>query len=204
VSRRLRRGVVAAAFALALSTGVAGCAAGHSPESNLVDPDNAEASVGGILARALVMVKADDADAAALAGTFVNRGSTADVLETIQVEAGEGSAGGQAGALSVAPALELPASSAVTVGSGDAPALTVPGAKELKVGTFVRLTLNFRQAGALELEVPLENAEGYYASVTPTPTPSPVSTPTGSPQPGQTGGAVGTTPPTAEATPTST
>jgi hypothetical protein len=182
VSRRLHRGAVAAAFALAVGAGVTGCGAGFQAESYRVDPDNAEASVGGLLIRNLVMVKAEDAEVAGISGTFVNRGSTADVLERIQVAPGQDAAGGQGGTISISPALEVPANSAVTVGAGESPPLTVPDAAELQVGTFVTMTLTFRQAGPVELAVPLEDAHDYYASIAPTPTPaatmqSPAATP---------------------------
>jgi len=188
VSRRLHRGALAAAFAVVLGVGISGCGAGFEAQSYAVDPDNAEASVGGVLVRNLVMVKAEEAPVAGIAGTFVNNAGTTDVLETVQIEGSEGSSSGLSGALSVTASLELPARSAVTVGAGDAPALVVPDAEQFKVGTFVTMTLTFREAGAVELKVPLEDASSYYASVPPTPTPTvtDLGTPTGEPAPGET------------------
>jgi copper(I)-binding protein len=171
VSRRRHRGAAVVAFVLALTVGVTACQAGFDSQSYQIDPDNAETKVGDLLVRNLVMVKAEEGEMAGIAGTFVNTGSTADVLQSVQIEAAEGTAGGQAGAISLSPDLEVPAGSAVTVGSGDAPPLVVPDAKDLRVGTFVTMTLTFREAGAADLKVPLEDAYSYYASIAPTPTP---------------------------------
>jgi hypothetical protein len=172
---RLRRGAAAAAFALALGAGLVGCEAGFDSQSYLIDPDNAEARVGGLLVRNLVMVKAEEGEAAGIAGTFVNTGSTADVLESVQIEGTEGSS-----ATSVTPGLELPPGRAVAVGSGASPPLVVPDAQQLRVGTFVTMTLTFREAGTAELKVPLEEASTYYGTVAPTMTPTtePTATPT--------------------------
>jgi hypothetical protein len=181
-----------------LGAGLTGCGAGFDAESYAVDPDNAEATVGNLLIRNLVMVKAEDAPAAGITASFINRGPTPDVLETIQIEPGQDAAGGQSGSISISPALQVPANSAVTVGAGQAPPLVVPDAQELRVGTFVTMTLTFRQAGTAELAVPLEDATDYYATVAPTgaaaTTPTPMAPGTTPPSPGTTPTAEATTP----------
>jgi hypothetical protein len=185
VGRRLHRGALPAALLLALGAGVTGCGAGTNAQSYLIDPDNAEATVGNMLVRNLVMVKTEEAPAAGISGTFLNQGSTPDVLETIQIDPGQDAAGGQAGSISISPGLEVPAFSAVSVGAGNSPPLVVPNAEELHVGTFVTMTLTFREAGVIELQVPLEDAVEYYATIVPTAAATPAGT--GTPGPGATG-----------------
>jgi copper(I)-binding protein len=175
VNRRLRRGAAVAALALALSATGAGCSAGFDPPVLLVEPDNVNAEVGDLLLRALVLVKAEGAESAALVGALVNRGET-DTLTKVEIA-------GQGTALSFSPNLEVPGGKAVMLGGSEGEAITITGAKDLMLGTFVPVTLTFRNAGSTQVKLLVEDAEDFYEPYAPPGAPTPTATPAGTESP---------------------
>jgi len=180
VNRRLRRGAAIAALAFALSATGAGCGAGFDAPVYLVRPENVNAEVGDLLLRSLVLVKAEGADSAALAGAFVNRGDAPDTLTSVEVEAGSAP-------LSASPNLEVPFGQSVILGGTEGEAITFSGAEGLSPGRFVPVTLTFRDAGSVTLKLLVEDAKGHYEDYAPPGGPTPAATPSpeGSPAPGE-------------------
>jgi hypothetical protein len=104
------------------------------------------------------------------------------MLNRIEVAAVEGSGAGSP--LMVDQPLQIPAGGVVSLGANGTPPITVPGASSLRPGEVVSVTLSFRQAGSVDMQVPLYPATGPYATVTPGQAPSATASPL-TPSPGE-------------------
>lgn len=151
---------------LTLLSGLSACAGGDAfdPATNLVTADNAagETKTEAILARAFVLVKSKGAPASALAGTLINRSKTVDTLDSIQIAPGNG-----APLIDLKPALALNPGQVLAMGTEAHEPLTVPDNGTLQLGHFVDVTLLFRTAGAIKMQVPVEVRDRFYSSVMP-------------------------------------
>jgi len=144
---------------------LAGCGAGFGSAVDKVVANNAAGEVNGVLARAIVIVKGRQATAAALAGTLINRSRQDDVLQTIMLtDEAPGSA-----TITVTPDLPLAAGQLLPLGIEAHQPITVPDARSIIVGDFVRVVMHFRQAGDLHLEVAAADRTYFYSDVIPTP-----------------------------------
>jgi copper(I)-binding protein len=207
VTRTLRRATLAAATVFAVGA-LAGCGVGFNAQTNLVkSSEGAEARAGDIVIRNAQLVSGGpDGSTAALVVGLVNEGETADALTDIRVNGG--TAGGTAGGTTTGTGatestlppggLELPPGELVSIGSQNGPSVmlrTAPGT--LPAGSFVRLSLNFRTAGLVQLTVVVQDRVGPYATVS-------VSPPAGGLTPGDTGTPAPTESPSPPATPAET
>ena len=169
MTRRPRRAAAATVLVLAV-TGLSACTpsedTGFDFATDKVKADNAagRTASGGILASALVLVKSKDAVAAALAGSLLNRGETADTLESVVLTPVGNAA---ASAITVTPNLVLQPGVVYPLGTpGNAP-ITVPNAQALKLGHFVDVRLHFRTGGDIKVQVETHKREGFYSEVLP-------------------------------------
>lgn len=161
MSVRLRAVVIAAA--VLATPGLSACGAGFSAGTDEVEAGNANGEAGGVLARSLVLVKSPQAAPAALAGTLINNGNRADLLERIELT--ENTAGART--ISLTPTLTLAPGAVVPFGSQNKPPLTIPDASGLRVGNFATVVLRFRDAGDIRLSVPIEPRDKEFAEIVP-------------------------------------
>jgi hypothetical protein len=163
-----RTRLIATALTACLVPALAACGAGFHPEVDDVTGQNAAANVGGILARDIVVVKAPQAPAAALAGTLINNGSQNDTLQTVSFT--DDAPGSQT--VTITPNLAIAAGQLLPLGAeGDQP-ITIPNAAAITVGDFVGVVLNFAQAGDMHMQVAAADREFYFSSIGPAPTPA--------------------------------
>ncbi len=182
VSPKFRRGIAAAALVLTLGPLAAGCGVDFSSGTTQIHPDNPSGQVGDIKVQNVVIVANDDQEQALLSMAIVSNGATADALTGVEVA-------GAREARVTGGRLEVPAGGLVIVGAGDGPSVTVTRNDDKPaLGDFAQLTLNFEQAGQLQVQAPVVAATGPYASLTPRPTPTPTSSPAGGETPGRTPG----------------
>jgi len=188
------------AAAAALLPALAGCEAGvHAPTQEWHQPtDGAGTMLHGIAIRNVFVLGAPLASAIAAgksAGLFlalVNSGSP-DRLLSIS-------------APGTAKSVRLPGGAPVTLAQSEPVLLTGPQPEvvlaglvhSLPGGSFVRVIMNFQNAGSVTLSVPVVSHAQYYStfSPVPTPTPSPTPSPSGSRKPRHGGGATATPAPT--------
>lgn len=133
---------------------------GLSGGSDLIEGTHAEFDIGEILFRGLLVVaERKDADRVTLAGTVINEGSRADVLESVSV--------GPAGYAGTGhPRVELPPDVPVGLGpTGSVQIVLLDPADIYRVGDFVPLTLRLRDAGQITHQVLVEDAADYLAPV---------------------------------------
>jgi copper(I)-binding protein len=175
VTRIVRRATLAAASVVVLGT-LAGCGTGFNAQTNLVEgPQGTQAEVGAVLIRnALLVADEDDGSLAALVVGLINQGDSTDALTEVKV--GDSTAPTE----STLPAggLELPPGELVGVGSESGPSVTLRTTEgAVVVGDVVQLTLNFRDAGPIEISVPVHGRAGAYATVSVSPFPMETATP---------------------------
>ncbi|MGQ0623602.1 MAG: hypothetical protein ACT4PP_02935 [Sporichthyaceae bacterium] len=156
------RALVLATVVLA-APGLSACGAGFTAGTDEVEAGNANGEAADVLARNLVLVKSPQAEPAALAGTLINNGRRADLLERIELT--ENTAGART--ITLTPALTLAPGAVVPFGSQDEPPLTIPFASGLRVGNFATVVLRFRDAGDIRLSVPIEPREREFADIVP-------------------------------------
>ena len=164
MSRRLRRGG-AVLLVLALVPGLSACGEdGFDPATNLVTADNAAGATKteAIIARAIVVVKSKGANVSALAGTLINRSKVADVLQTVEIRTSPSAA-----PLTLSPALAINPGQVIAMGTAAQEPLTVNDGGTLLVGHFVDVTLRFKTAGDVRLEVPVALRDHFYSDVEP-------------------------------------
>ncbi|MFJ9519625.1 DUF461 domain-containing protein [Kitasatospora sp. NPDC101801] len=175
MSRSLRRGAIAA-IALAAILPLSACAAGNSPDTLQIKPDNAATSIGDTLKlNNIVVVTADGASSehagpAQLTVNISNTGSSAETLQSITV--GEGATATFADAKGAALSeIVIPAGSAVLIGGEGQPVAKVASAK-LEVGGFAPAAFSFAKAGKVATEAQVHSAKGMYEDFGPTANPS--------------------------------
>jgi hypothetical protein len=160
---------VPAAVLIAATLALSGCGEGFSAQVDDIRADNAAGQAHDVLARAIVLVKGQAAASAAMAGTLINAGNRSDVLQTITLtDTAPGST-----PITLSPNLTLQAGQLLSLGNGDSPPITVPGASALRVGDFINVVLHFRSAGDIPLQVACVDRTYQYSDVLPTTTPEP-------------------------------
>lgn len=174
MSRSLRRGAIAV-IALAAILPLSACAAGNSPETLQIKPDNAATSIGNNLKlNNIVVVTAAGADSehagpAHLTVNISNSGQTAEKLQSITI--GEGVTATFADPSGAAlPEIVIPAGGAVLLGGEGQPVAKVSSAK-LEVGGFAPTAFSFATAGKVATEAQVHPAEGMYKSFGPSTAP---------------------------------
>lgn len=163
-----RRRIGAAALVLAAAPALSACGAGFSAATDKVEADNASGAAGGLLARAVVVVKDPAAIAAAFAGTFINNGEATDVLTSIDLT--ENTVGART--VTVTPNIVLTPGQVVALGAGEREPVTVPNATGLRAGRFANVVLRFRDAGVISMQAPIAAPSEVYAEITPSPRPT--------------------------------
>lgn len=151
--------LVAALLAVVLPLG-AGCAAGFQAQTDDVQGSSAGASahLGNLkIANALLVEDPAGGRVSSVVATVVNDGEQSEQLTTIEVN-------GQAAGLPSGGS-EVPSHGVLAIGSSDGEQVGVEGA--LAPGSFAAMTMTFRDAGSVTLQVLLLAAEGPYATITP-------------------------------------
>ncbi|KJK55926.1 hypothetical protein [Saccharothrix sp. ST-888] len=183
MSRSLRRGAIAA-LVLAAIVPLSACAAGNTPETLQIKPDNAATSLGqNLKLNNIVVVTRADAigDQAGPANVSVNIANSGTTPETLQsVTAGEGAAATFTDAKG-APVTEvvIPAGGSVLLGGQGQPAAHLASAA-VKVGGFAPVTFTFAKAGKVTSQAQVSPATGLYAAFGPTVATAPPAVPSAS------------------------
>ncbi|MEV7182828.1 DUF461 domain-containing protein [Kitasatospora sp. NPDC093102] len=203
MSRSLRRGSIAAIAAIAIAS-LSSCAAGNTPDTLQIKPDNAAATVGTNLRLNNIVVVTGEGTAGNYTGpanVVVNIANTADTpAELKSVTVGNGAAATFTDAAG-APlsSIVVPAGGSVAIGGQGNPSATVASAT-VSVGGFAPTVFTFKDGQKVEAQAGVspdsgENGRGLYKGFGPTP--SPTATPAKTTTPGATAPAT----PTAGATP---
>jgi hypothetical protein len=162
------------ALALIASTlpALSACGAGFDASVNEVTGQNSDSNLNGILARDIVIVKAPQAPTAALAGTLINSGHRADVLQTVSfTDDAPGSP-----TLTISPNLNLAPGQLQPLGAGNTAPISIPNAQGITVGDFVYVNLHFAQAGDMHMQVAVADRTFYFANIGGTATPTAAAT----------------------------
>lgn len=175
MSRSLRHGAIAA-VALAAILPLSACAAGNTPETLQIKPDNASTSIGTALKlNNIVVVTAPGADAehAGPANVTVNISNTGSAPETLRGLELAGAAATFADAKG-APLTEvvIPAGGALLLGGTGQPTAKIASAK-VEQGGFAPTTFTFATAGKVSAEAQVHQGKGMYAGFGPSVAPSP-------------------------------
>ncbi|MFG2903840.1 DUF461 domain-containing protein [Kitasatospora sp. NPDC048286] len=199
MSRSLRRGSIAAIAAIAIAS-LSSCAAGNTPDTLQIKPDNAAATVGTHLRlNNIVVVTGEGAvgDHTGPANVVVNIANTADIPAELQSVTVGGAATTFADAAG-APlsSIVIPAGGAVAIGGQGNPTATAASAT-VPVGGFAPTVFTFKDGQKVEAQASVspdsgEHGHGLYQGYGPTP--SPTATPAKTTTPGATAPATGTTP----------
>lgn len=197
-----RRGAVAAVLVLALAPLAAACSAGNDAQTDEIHPNSFSGSAGDAKVQS-AFVLTDPSGPATVSARLFNNGSSAQTLESVQID-GAGSA--QLLGANGASAITVPAHGSVLLGGAGNPAAILSGAGEaLRDGDVQNAVFTFSGAGAVRTAVNVTPAAGYFepygpgsAPTTPAPAPS-ATTPAATAK----ATATSTVTPTATATPTS-
>ncbi|MFI2607281.1 DUF461 domain-containing protein [Kitasatospora sp. NPDC018619] len=205
MSRSLRRGSIAAIAAIAIAS-LSSCAAGNTPDTLQIKPDNAAATLGtNLRLNNIVVVTGQGAsgDHTGAANVVVNIANTATTPAELQSVTVGGTAATFADA-SGAPlsTIVIPAGGAVVIGGQGNPSATVASAT-VPVGGFAPTAFTFKDGQKVEAQAAVspdsgEHGRGLYPGYGPTP--SPTATPAKSATPG----ATATTPAAGATTPGAT
>ncbi|MGW1538165.1 DUF461 domain-containing protein [Streptomyces aureus] len=172
MSSSLRRGTLAAAVIAFSIASLAACGAGSDAQTLEVKPDNAATSVGVIkVQNALVITQPDvKTGPAVISATLFNNGTTAQTLDSVNVE-GEGAA-------QITPAggkgkLTVPAGGSIVLGGkGNASAALASPSETLLNGSVHKVTFSFSETGAVSLGSYVVPAESYFSKWGPSDIPS--------------------------------
>ncbi len=165
VSRSLRRGAIAV-IALAAILPLSACAAGNTPETLQIKPDNAATSIGDNLKLNNIVVvtaagsSSEHAGPAQLAVNISNTGPTAEILQSVTVGEGVTAAFTDAKGATLSE-IVIPAGGAVAIGSEGQPAAKIVSAK-LEVGGFAPTSFSFAKAGKVGVAAQVHPAIGVY------------------------------------------
>jgi hypothetical protein len=170
VSSSLRRGVLAAALALPLSS-LAACGAGHDAQTLQVKPDTANVSMGDIeLQNVTVLTQGSGDGPASVTARIFNNGNSKQSLETLTV----GSEQVRLSATDGGQTLIVPANGSILLGGKGNPSATIPDSTEAaRDGDFQKVTFTFSDTGAVSVQAHVQPAKGYFAPYGPTPAASP-------------------------------
>ncbi|WP_405916735.1 DUF461 domain-containing protein [Streptomyces sp. NBC_00728] len=188
MSSSLRRGTPAAAVIAFSIASLAACGAGSDAQTLEVKPDNAATSVGDIKVQNALVITQPDVKAtgpAVISATLFNNGTTAQTLDSVNVE-GEGTA-------QITPAggkgkLTVPAGGSIVLGGkGNASAaLSSPSGTVLN-GSVQKVTFAFSKTGDVSLSAYVVPAASYFSKwgpsdipAAPTASATPATSPSGS------------------------
>ena len=154
------RAAAVAVMALVAVLPTAGCYQTYENTVSVQGPtgNGVDVTVGPLLVQDTTLVASADGKQASLIFTIVNDGDEADALTAATVT-------GAAATITTAP-LAVAARSAVAVGGPSPAQVTVPNLT-VPAGSYTEVTLAFRNAGSVTVEVPVVPSEGYYASYGP-------------------------------------
>ncbi|MED7953120.1 MULTISPECIES: DUF461 domain-containing protein [unclassified Streptomyces] len=177
MSRSLRRGSIAAIAALAIAS-LSSCAAGNTPETLEIKPDNAAATLGAdIRLNNIVVVTGDESSGehTGPANVTVNISNTgAEALELQSITVGSGAtatfADDKGAPLST---IVVPPGGAVLLGGQGNPSAKVASAS-LSVGGYVNTAFAFKNHEKLETEASVSPNKGLYQGFGPTSAPGAV------------------------------
>ncbi|MFJ8432968.1 DUF461 domain-containing protein [Kitasatospora sp. NPDC094019] len=184
MSRSLRRGGIAAIAALAIAS-LSSCAAGNTPATLEVKPDNASATLGtDIRLNNIVVVTGDESSGehtgpANVTVNISNTGTEALELQSITVANGATAtfADEKGAAL---PAITVPAGGALLLGGPGGPTAKV-ASTTVSVGGYVAASFGFKNHDKLDTEAQVSPNKGLYKGYGPTAAPAavpPKATPT--------------------------
>ncbi|MEV4614216.1 DUF461 domain-containing protein [Kitasatospora sp. NPDC049258] len=170
MSRSLRRGAIAA-LVLAAIVPLSACAAGNSPDTLEIQPDNASTSLGDNLRLNNIVVVTEDSASGEAAGpanvtvNISNSGTTPETLKSITV--GDSSTATFTDAKGAPiPEIVIPAGKAVLLGGPEQPVAHVASAK-VNVGGFAATSFVFGSAGKVGSQAAVLPARGQYAAFGP-------------------------------------
>jgi hypothetical protein len=219
VSRSLRRGSIAAIAAIAIAS-LSSCAAGNTPDTLQIKPDNAAATIGTNLRLNNIVVVTGvgtSGDYTGPANVVVNISNTADTAAELQsITVGTSSATFADAAGAPLSSIVVPAGGSVVIGGQGNPSASLAAAS-VHIGGFAPTTFTFKDGQKVDAQAGVspdsgENGRGLYKGFGPTPTAvptksatpaSPAATPSaGATTPGATGTpSAGATAPGAPTTP---
>ncbi|TAK69966.1 MAG: hypothetical protein EPO13_02980 [Actinomycetota bacterium] len=165
---RVRRGVVCAVAVVALVPALAGCWQGFNAATNNVGTggNGVEATSGPVsISAATIVLGPERSGSATLTGTLINAGPGGDALVGARL-------GDTPGWISGQGPLELPPRTPIQLGHNSNVYVNFYDV-DLEPSTYVELTLLFRAAGALKLQVLTVPPTGQYSSIAPVPVRSP-------------------------------
>ncbi|MGW4892417.1 DUF461 domain-containing protein [Kitasatospora sp. NPDC004240] len=185
MSRSLRRGSIAALAALAIAP-LSSCAAGNTPETLQIKPDNVSATLSpNVLLNNIVVVTPEQAagEHAGPATVVVNIANSGPVpVELQSVTVGTGSAAtftDEKGA--AVPAILVPAGGSVAIGGKGNPTAQLASAS-VHVGGYVPTVFTFK-TGKVEAEAAVTTDKGLYKGYGPTVAPVAPAVPATTPSP---------------------
>ncbi|MFJ6617159.1 DUF461 domain-containing protein [Kitasatospora sp. NPDC091335] len=179
MSRTLRRGSIAAIAAIAIAS-LSSCAAGNTPDTLQIKPDNAAATLGANLRLNNIVVvtgvgtAGDYTGAANVVVNIANTATTPAELQSVTVGGAAATFADAAGApLST---IVVPAGGSVAIGGQGNPSASVTSAK-VHVGGFAPTAFAFKDGQKVEAEAAVnpdagEHGLGLYKGFGPTPAPT--------------------------------
>ncbi|MFJ8626592.1 DUF461 domain-containing protein [Kitasatospora sp. NPDC093550] len=205
MSRSLRRGSIAAIAAIAIAS-LSSCAAGNTPDTLQIKPDNAAATLGTDLRLNNIVVvtgEGTSGDYTGPANVVVNISNTATTpaeLQSITVGSSAATLADAAGA--TLTGIVIPAGGSVAIGGQGNPSATVASAS-VHVGGFAPTTFTFKDGQKVDAQAGVSpDGKGLYKGFGPTP--SATATPAKSSSPTAAAPSAGATTPGATATPGAT
>jgi hypothetical protein len=173
----LRRGILAAALALAASGALSSCAASNDAATLDVKPDLADTTVGNIkVQNAVVIVPEDDPTApAAVSAAVINLGKRAQTLQSVTVQGSSApfdlaGPGGKTGPITV------PANGSVLLGGRGNASASLPGTAgpdTTALGGYRTVTFKLSTTGEVKIRATVVPADDYYAPFAATPQATP-------------------------------
>ncbi|MFJ5123228.1 MULTISPECIES: DUF461 domain-containing protein [unclassified Kitasatospora] len=171
MSRSLRRGSIAAIAALAIVS-LSSCAAGNTPETLEIKPDNASATLGTTLRLNNIVVVTGDESSGEHTGpanvtvNISNTGTEPAELQSITVGNGAGAvfADDKGAPLS---SIVVPAGGAVLLGGSGNPSAKVASVS-VNVGGFVPTAFAFKDGSKVETQAAVSPNKGLYKGWGPT------------------------------------
>ncbi|MER6303591.1 DUF461 domain-containing protein [Kitasatospora sp. NPDC001539] len=176
MSRSLRRGSIAAIAAIAIAS-LSSCAAGNTPDTLQIKPDNAAATVGTNLRLnniVLVTGAGTSTDYTGPVNVVVNISNTATTPAELQsIAVGTSSATFADAAGAPLSSIVIPAGGSVSVGGQGNPSATVPAAS-VRVGGFATTTFTFKDGQKVDAQAAVSpdsgpGGRGLYNGYGPTP-----------------------------------
>ncbi|MEV8326565.1 DUF461 domain-containing protein [Kitasatospora sp. NPDC127121] len=175
MSRSLRRGSIAAIAAIAIAS-LSSCAAGNTPDTLQVKPDNAAATLGtNLRLNNIVVVTGDESSGehngpANVTVNIANTGSTPAELQSITVGNGATAAFSDAAGAPLST-IVVPAGGAVAIGGNGNPSAKVASVG-VQVGGFTPTSFTFKDGQKVDAQAGVSPNAGLYKGFGPTPAPA--------------------------------